>query len=455
MSARRRVFRAIARLIPGVVRYQVLRNLELLIYRCLVFVVFPLFALLIRMGFRKPNPQPRVVFGAAPMINSKYHSQALRHAGVDSTTAVWWRQSWITTGDDFDVTLDPHQGNYRSVSVTLFKTPLTIARIFWKYDVFFYYFDGFYLLRDDKMKWRELQILKKLGKRIITMPYGGDITIAHESRELAVKYNLIRDYPFMAMPRYEDNIRRQVRYFTQHSDAIIGALHLGPDHLPRIDYLLRCHFAIDEGAWTPSYGPQRQVGDPFRVLHAPNHRHQKGTRFLIEAVERLKAEGLNIELVLLERVPNAEVKRLMAECHVVADQFVLGWYALTAVEAMASGKPVLTYLRDDLVRLYDLYSYEQGCPIINTPIERIAERLRWLYYHPEECERIGRESRAYVERYHSLEGFGGFLKGVVDQVWSGAPFNVEEYWRSRGQAPIPADSSSTHRKSALEKARQA
>ncbi|MBI4338636.1 MAG: hypothetical protein HY680_01640 [Chloroflexi bacterium] len=396
----------------------------------------PAIKLFTRLGVRKPNKAPRVVFGPTPLINSVYHSRALKAAGVDSVTVVRSYGTWVTANTDFDVILNPPvQGFsfFRRWYLRLFHKYFVFVKLLWTRDVFFYYFDGFYLLRGGPLRWLEVPALKMLGKRIIVMPYGGDMTVASDSRELPVRYALVKDYPIMAQPKYVDLVRRQVRHFTQHADAVIGALHLGPDHLPRIDYLLRCHFAIDEQLWSPNFGPPRGVGDLFRVLHAPNHRNMKGTRFLIEAVQQLKAEGLNIQLVLLERVPNTEVRGIMADCHAVADQFVLGWYALTAVEAMASGKPVLCYLRPDLDRFYQLYSHEQGCPVINTPIERIAERLRWLYYNPQECERIGRESRAYVERYHSLEGFGGFLKGVVDSLYSGKPFDDHAYWTHRAQ----------------------
>lgn len=169
----------------------------------------------------------------------------------------------------------------------------------------------------------------------------------------------------------------------------------------------------------------------MRVLHAPNHRHIKGTRFLLEAIDRLQQEGLNVELVLLERMPNQEVRCQMARCHVVAEQFVMGWHGLTALEGMASGKPVLSYMREDLRRLYTLYSFAGESPIVNTPIEQIEENLRKLYYDPGLCEELGSRGRAYIERYHSLEAMGGFLKGVINQVWNKEAFDADAYWEDR------------------------
>jgi glycosyltransferase involved in cell wall biosynthesis len=400
----------------------------------LLTIVVPAIWALQKTGVKKRHATPKVVFGTTPLINSKHHAQALRTVGVDSKTVVRHYLGHITTAQDFDVRFgdaSPTLPRLRRWYNRLLQLYVEFTKLLWDRDVFFYYFDGFYLREAGPLKWLEVPALKLLGRRVIAMPYGGDVIVAEESRELTVKFALTRDYPIMAQPKYVDLVRRQVRHFTEHADAIIASQNMGPDYLPRVDCLLHCHFAIDEQLWPPSFGPSRVVGDLFRVLHAPNHRNIKGTRFLIQAVEQLKAEGLNIELVLLERVPNAELRRIMAGCHVVADQFVLGMYAMTALEGMASGKPVLCYLREDLVRLYNLYSYEKDCPIVNTPIEKIAENLRWLYNHPQECERIGRDSRLHVERYQGLEAFGGFLKGVVESVWNGKRFDAEEYWHGR------------------------
>jgi glycosyltransferase involved in cell wall biosynthesis len=136
-------------------------------------------------------------------------------------------------------------------------------------------------------------------------------------------------------------------------------------------------------------------------------------------------------MVLLEGVPNEEVQKQISRCHVVAEQFIMGWHGLNALEGMASGKPVLCFLREDLSQLYGLYSFASECPLVNTPIEKIEENLRRLYDNPELCEELGRKGREYVERYHSLEAMGGFLKGVIEQVWFGEEFDADRYWESR------------------------
>ncbi|MFC1935917.1 hypothetical protein ACFLX9_04100, partial [Chloroflexota bacterium] len=316
-------------------------------------------------GLRKRRSEPRIVFGATPMINSKYHSRALRKVGLDSTTVVRGYHLSINTRQDFDIIfgiVDPSWSRWRRWYTRLLDVYVQFAKLLWQRDVFFYYFDGFYLRRGGPLRWLEVPALKLLGKRVVAMPYGADMVTAADIPDVIRKYANARQYPSIATN--EALIHRQIHHFTRWADAIVGGLAIGPDSLPRIDYLCPTFFAIDEGEWIPTYGPLRIVGDTLRVLHTPNHRIYKGTQFLIDAVEQLRGEGLNVELVLLERVPNAEVRRIMAGCHVLAEQFMSGWYALSGQEGMASGKPVMCYIRPDLKRLFSLFSFGGECPVV-------------------------------------------------------------------------------------------
>ncbi|MBI2170537.1 MAG: glycosyltransferase [Chloroflexi bacterium] len=405
-------------------------------------LIVPILWVTTKAGIQKRRVIPRVVFGATPIITSKYHSLALQRVAVDSKTVVRGYQLAFSR-DDFNIVfgiVEPGWPRWRRWYTLLLDVYVQLAKLLWQRDVFFYYFDGFYL-RNGGWLWQlELPALKLLGKRVVVMPYGQDIITVSKSPDLLFKQAFVRDYPeFYGKPQNERPVYRQVGHFGRWADSIIAGSAVDPYFLGHIDYLMPSSLCIDERLWPLVYGPSRSVGEAFRVLHAPNHRHIKGTPSLINAVQRLRDEGLNIELVLLERVPNTEIRRAMADCHVVAEQFIMGWHGVFGLEGMVSGKPVLCYLRPEMKRLYTLYSFGSDCPIVNTPIEKIADNLRWLYHHPEICEGLGRKGRAYVERYHSLEGMGGFLKGVISQVWAGQPFDAEEYWRGRRAMAVPAE----------------
>ena len=402
---------------------------------CCVFlfsIVVPIVWLLKKLHETSSSELPSVVFGATPLINSKYHSSALQMLGIDSVTVVRGVYLKINKRQDFDIVFgvvdDSDSGWYRWYTILVMRYVL-FTRLLWQKDVFFYYFDGFYLKTNRLFHELELRTLKLLGKKIVALPYGTDVTTVSTSVDAIRKYVLVKQYPLLAVN--EEVIKSQVNLFTRFADVIIGATVIGPEYLPRVDYLCSSHLCIDEQTWTPHYGPPRDIHDPMRVLHAPNHRFVKGTQFLIDAIEQLQLKGLNIELILLEGVQNDELKQTMADSHIIAEQFVMGWHGLFGLEGMALGKPVLCYLRPDIHQLYTQYSFFESCPIVNTSVDQIEENLRWLYEHPEKCEELGRQGRRYVERFHSLEAMGGFFKGIIQEVWHNEPFDADEYWRQR------------------------
>jgi glycosyltransferase involved in cell wall biosynthesis len=105
----------------------------------------------------------------------------------------------------------------------------------------------------------------------------------------------------------------------------------------------------------------------------------------------------------------------MRTVDVVADQWVIGWYAMFALEAMSLGKPVLCFLRDDLERLYvDAGVIEEDeMPIIRCDASSLQEALRSLLkLSRNELRELGERSREFVLRHHSLEAVGAVFDRI-------------------------------------------
>lgn len=133
------------------------------------------------------------------------------------------------------------------------------------------------------------------------------------------------------------------------------------------------------------------------ILHAPSSRRRKGTEHVIAA-----CEGLDADLVLVEGLHHSEAFERYREADIVVDQLNAGWYGLFAIECMALGKPVVTFLHEEaLKRTEDALG--ERVPIVRATKESLRARLEQLVASSAERRRIGAESRAYVERVHDLE----------------------------------------------------
>jgi len=133
------------------------------------------------------------------------------------------------------------------------------------------------------------------------------------------------------------------------------------------------------------------------ILHAPSSRRRKGTEHVLAA-----CEGLDADLVLVEGLHHDEAFERYREADIVVDQLNAGWYGLFAIECMALGKPVVTFLHDEAVERTER---ELGTrvPIVRASSETLRAALEPLVASAAERRRIGAESRAYVEQVHDLE----------------------------------------------------
>jgi hypothetical protein len=152
---------------------------------------------------------------------------------------------------------------------------------------------------------------------------------------------------------------------------------------------------VDLAAITPA--PPADRRRPV-VVHAPSSRRRKGTEHVLRA-----CEGLDVELRIVEGLRHDEAFALYRDADIVVDQLNAGWYGLLAIECLALGKPVLTYLFDD-ARARTEQAYGVEVPLVGVTAETLGLRLAELVEAgPAEWRRIGEASRAYAERVHDQE----------------------------------------------------
>jgi hypothetical protein len=264
---------------------------------------------------------------------------------------------------------------------------------------------------------REAALLRHKGIKTVVMPYGADAYLYSQIMDPSLRAALLMSYPGAA--RHERAIAERVNLWTHDADVIITGSMM--DGLGRSDVINPQPTCIDTREWGAKtvYSQFDGYNGPVRVLHTPNHRGFKGTEFVVRAVDELRGEGLAVELVLMEGRPNKEVREAMQQVDIFAEQLIFSMYAMSGIEAMASGLPVLVNLETEVyTRPFRRYSFLDECPAVSTVPESITSNLRRLVTEPALRETLGRAGRAYVEKYHSYETaqymFGAIYAKLLD-----------------------------------------
>ena len=321
-------------------------------------------------------------------------SRAERALGIQSDVMVR-HSSWLGFPCDVDLRLRD-----RALPASVLRLGWFFLRAVRKYDVFHFNW-GMSLMdyRTWNLHYWDLPLLKRLGKRIVVTFQGCDARIKTISRE-RFSTSACAECDVAWCDERMDAIRhKRIRKVFAYADKVFA---LNPDllhFLPGAEFLP--YASVDPKEWRPMVTPyEKRTGSrPFRVLHMPTNRSIKGTRYVEQACAHLQAMGVPVELVLVEHVPHAQVKDLIARADVVVDQLLTGWYGALAVEAMALGKPVLCYLRDEDAKRF--VPFHDQIPIVRTTKATLAHDLNGLLRSPSRCDELGEAGRRFVTEWHN------------------------------------------------------
>jgi Glycosyl transferases group 1 len=299
------------------------------------------------------NTPLRVTHAPVNMAGIAYKNvEALKRRGVDARLVVFKPQPFRPT--EFDVNLNRPDGFLRA-QLTQWRA---LANLLPKTDVFHFYF-GLTLVP------RRLQfpILRATRRKAVFHFVGSDIR-GKTPEQLA---------------------------YAQQADARVVGSYDAIRWVPDADVIPP---GVDLKRYTPS--PGRGGARPL-VVHAPSRKASKGTEFVEAACAQLP-----VDLDVVHGVTHDEAVERYRQADIVVDQLNAGWYGLFAIEAMALGKPVVTFLHDEAVRRTE-EAFGVPVPIANATKETLADVLRPLVEDADERRRRAELSRAYVEAVHDDE----------------------------------------------------
>ena len=116
-------------------------------------------------------------------------------------------------------------------------------------------------------------------------------------------------------------------------------------------------------------------------------------------------------------MPNTQALELIAGADIFIDQLLFG-YALAALEGLALGKVVISGIDDSAALTpFRRWSYLERVPDRRRRAGNRLRRARGSLGRRHEWPEIGRRSREYVERRHSLAAARELYGAIYRRIW--------------------------------------
>lgn len=255
----------------------------------------------------------------------------------------------------------------------------------------------------------EFAYLKRLGKVVVFTFRGCDLRSRTRNMQLYPELNCCQecDYPLGSCDTIYQRTRIEMarnigdRFFVTTPD--LAPFLDGAEHMPFIQ-----PFGFDVDAIVPAV----KRDGVFRVVTSSNHHGIDGTRFVVAAVDRLKAEGHDIELIVVTMQPYAQALSIYKSADVYVGKLRLGYYNNANIETMMLGVPNMSFVRDRF------QSIVPDCPIIQTTPDTVYAQLNTYLARRDELREIGRQSMAFVKRHHDPAILVGRLVDEYNRAWA-------------------------------------
>ena len=315
-------------------------------------------------------------------------SHALRDLGVPAKSLVFVPHKF---GYHIDRTIV--LGNYPNFSQRVLRLLVLLSSLF-AFDVFHFQYGKTLFLSN-----HDLSILKLFKKKILMHFHGSEIR--------NTKYLIARGKGSSVVPPIMTSGQTsKLNFFRKYVDRFIVST---PDLLELVPEAVYLPNSVGE-EWFYYKKPTKK-DDKFVVVHAPTNREIKGTDFIISACANLKKRGYNIELKLVENVSNRGVRELYEQADVFVDQLLIGWYGVAAIENMALGNPVISYIKPELNK-----NYAPDLPIIQANKDNIEGVLESLLRNRKILVKMESASKEYAKKNHYPKINAGKLIDIYNSI---------------------------------------
>jgi len=377
----------------------------------------------VRLGGRRPS----VLFAGQSYYHAWYLSRALRKLGWRADVLNWDvapDSQGFYHGHDFAFSWDearPKRSVARHAAFYLRSIP--------RYDIF--HFSNTHgmrfghelhdLVANRFHPYAEIELLRRLGKKIVYSNNGCLDGVSQTSFASWGDRPVCLDCPWRERPEICSDERNLEWGYNRnrlaHFQCNTGDNRKDYNDDPSVHEVPQ-FFCLDSDFWRPDLEvPERWRLDlpdsTVRIYHAVGHflqrtvngRNLKSSHIYVPLIERMKAEGYDVELSFVHGVPNRDVRFTQVQADIVVDMLTFGWFGSNVREAMMLGKPVVCYLREEwLERMRrEIPDYVDELPIVSATPETVEGILKDLVGDPERRRELGERSRAFALKYHSAE----------------------------------------------------
>ncbi|MCK4632813.1 MAG: glycosyltransferase family 1 protein [candidate division Zixibacteria bacterium] len=251
-----------------------------------------------------------------------------------------------------------------------------------QFDIFHFHF-GTTLTID----YSDLPVLQKLGKKMLMHYWGSDARMLSRAIEM-------NQYVKVKVAN-EELIKKRLEIVSAHmSHCIVTDWELN-EYVK--DFFEHVH-VLPVSMNLEKYHPQEKKPDKnrFLIVHAPTAPEIKGTPHIVKAIEELQPDH-NFEFKLVQGMAHEEARKIYEQADLIIDQIRVGVHGLLAVENMAMGKPVITWISDFMTE-----KYPPELPLIRANPDTIKEQIEWALNNRDALAEIGCNGRKYVEKYHDM-----------------------------------------------------
>ena len=252
-------------------------------------------------------------------------------------------------------------------------------------DTFLFIWNSF---RDD---YADLVELKRMGKRIVWWFVGDDSRWKPAYDQDLARYDLAPlHYGYPITP--QELLPKMLRLRT--AEALADVVVNTPTQCA---LALRPYFdALHSPISLDRYAHNTEQRERPVLLHAPSHADKKGSSQILAVFDELRAEGLQFDVRLLDKVPHAEALQIYADVDVLVGQIGAMTLGKQDRELMATGKVVVGGPDNSYPQ-----NWPGDCPAVPAlRVDELRSALRAIIPDVQRRRELAAKGRAFVATRH-------------------------------------------------------